>query len=854
MKIMVRFAMVILAASILNADQRRLDNPFETKEIFGSVGKSDVVSKGRGQRVEADYADFVNGDFSVVYTADTSAEKEVGFMTASYALPWDVGFDWQLVMSIKTDNNIEGNWTIQIVDEKGGRASTVRPAITATDWVIIKFKSADFNPGYKQFDFSRIASFQILAAMDKGSKLWFDDIHFIRNDGTILGVSDKHVDQMSRDESLNRSLRIRNAISKSELSISKTTLSTYFAKLYLDKDTDAVNNKLLEIFTSQEERNLRQYGLNQLWHLSLDSILNRFHYTFGQKSTVFRGRLKPQTEEALLNLIWHRNAQRNDIALAKQSTWWIVANESSDLVSKASALISSQIFLNEPAFRNTPYPDSGKGGGYGYWFHNTDNSAFFGPDGLGSYKDAKQYRASDHYYAYVDYFKEYFRQRAKRGFFIENGSPLYSRYTLMPIYDIYSMCEDKQLKEMAGKFLDLYWSVWAADQLTGIRGGARIRDLGPLGLQNNGDCTMAAFHLGGVGDGEQVGLSQLLSGYQLPKVVWSMALDRKGMGDFEFVSRVPGEEENTLPRPDGNERTIMCDTESRLVRYSWVTPNYVLGTRMDYPTAVHSYLSASGTRYGVTFTNLGDTAVFPWSIDIIEDGRWTLAKESGNYRTAQYKNVLILQQARATISISPQWFPQTSQLSVPVGVYVSPAIKGFTEKDGWIFIEQGAAYLAIRVIKGEFTADYRGGTDWYDFKATESPYANIDRDSYEWNRDKTIMRLKDIYSPVIIQAGSKKDYPTLDAFIEHIFAGQVRLLKTVVPGWYVLQYAPAAENGENIEFTFNMANSEIPKINGQYLNYKPAKLFDSPFIQSDYDSGIVKIAKDDYAYELNFNN
>ncbi len=853
MKIMVKFAILILAASILNADQKRLDNPFETKDIYGSVGRGDVVWKGRGLRIEPDYSDFVNGQFSVVYTADSNTEKEVGFMTAPYALAWDAGFDWQLVMMVKTNNKIPGTWALQIIDEKGGRATSEFPAVTQSEWTAVSFKASDFNPGYRQFDFSKIISFQMRAAMEKGSKLWFDDIHFLKSNGTIFGVSEKNVDQLSRDEAASQSLRINTAISKAELSTSRSSLNPYFAKLYLNREVDAVNNKLLEIFTSQQDRNIRQYGINQLWHLSLDSMLNRMYHTFGKNSSIFPGRLKPETEEALLNLIWTRNVDRNDISLAKQSSWWLAANESSDIITKASALLSSQIFINEPLFSSRPYPDRGTGGGYGYWFHNTEDAAFIGPEGLGKSKDANQYYASDHYYAYLEYFKEYFRQRSKKGFFIENGSPIYAKFTLMPIYDIYSMCEDRQLRELAGKFLDLYWAVWAQDQVSGIRGGAKIRDLGTAGTQNNSDYVMAAFHLGCGGDAEQVTLSQLLSGYRLPNVVWSIALDRKGLGDFAFVSRVPGEEENVLPRPAGNERTIMCDTESRLLRYSWVTPDYVLGCRMDYPTAVHSYLSASGTKYGVSFSNLAETAVFPWSIDINEGNRWTLAKESGNFRTAQHKNVLIFQQARAMISVSPEWFPQTSQLSAPIGIYISPSIKAFTEKDGWVFIEEGNTYLAIRVIKGEFTADYRGGTDWFDFKATESPYANTDKDSYDWNSDKTIMRLKDIYSPVILHTASKKEYPSLDAFIEHIFAGQVRLLKTVVPGWYILQYTPAAQNEENIKITFNMANSQIPEINGQYINYRPEKLFDSPFIQCDYNSGIIKISKDDYVYELNFN-
>lgn len=853
MKVIASFVLLISIVSFAESEPRLFDNPFETKEIFGSAGKGDVVWQGRGQRVYNDYSNFVSGDFSIVYLADTLSEREVGFMMPSYGTPWNVGFDWHLTMMIKTNGAVAKNWLFKITDERGGRATAVKPAVTETDWTLFKISAADFTPAYKQFDFSKIIAFQMQVALEKGGRIWFDGIKFLKNDGSIVGISDKSISQMMDEELLTRNIRVKNALLRAENSTSKTTLNPFYAKLYLNKDVDIVNARLLEIFTAKDEKLIRQYGLNQLWHLSLDSILNRMYYDFGVKSKVMPGRLKPETEDALLALLWKRNAERSDISLAKQSTWWLVANESSDLISKTSALISSQIFLAEPRYKDAAYPDSGTGGGYGYWFHNTDNLDFQGPKGNGKYKDWKKYSVTEHYYAYLDYFKNYFTERAKKGFFVENGSPLYAKYALAPIYDIYSLCEDEQLKKIAGKFLDMYWAVWAQDHAAGTRGGARIRDLGNPEFAAGSDYIMAGFHLGCGGDAEQVTISQIFSGYRLPEVLWSIALDRQSMGEFAFVSRVPGEEENILPRPEGCERTILCDTESRLLRYSWVTPDYVLGCRMDYPTAVHSYISSSGTKYGMSFTALSDISVFPWAIDVVDDSQWSLSKESGNFRCGQYRNVMIVQQARALASVSPEWFPQTTRHSLNMGVYVNPAIAPVVEKDGWIFMQQAGAYLALRVIKGEFTSDCRGDTAWFDFKATESPFANIDKDSYTWDKQKNIIRLKDIYSPVIFEAGRKTQYPTLDAFIEHILAGQVRLLKTVVPGWYILQYTSEGVNSEKIDFEFNMANSQVPSINGVYVNYKPEKLFDSPYLQSAYNSGVVKIAKDDYVYELDFN-
>jgi hypothetical protein len=846
------YMIVFMLFTKVYAEQKRFDNPFEAKDMFGSVGKNDVVWNARGERIEIDFSDSVRGDFSVFYTADSFIPKEVGFMTMPGEEAWDVGFEWTLVMNVKSDNQTAGSWPVKLIDDKGTYALSEMTAATGSEWRKVEFAQTQFSSGFERFNMSKIKAVQILISTGKDKKVWFDDIYFKKNDATIVGVSEKTIDRYVSQDKNTRDQRILNALNAASASSSRNKLNPYFADLYLNRDNDLVNKKLLEIFTSKDPTVKRRYGIDQLWHLSLDSLLIRMYHTFGLKSDIFPGRLKRDTEEALLEVIWERNVDRNDIAIARQSSRHIVANESSDLTAKTAALLSSEIFMNEAYFRDRIYPDHGSGGGYGYWFHQS-KSLSQGPHGEGEFKDSKEYKAVDHYYAYLDYFIDFFRERAKRGLFIEHGSTLYAQYLLMPIYDIYSMCGDKKVSEMAGKFLDVYWAVWAQDQITGTRGGARIRDAADVSLSSDSDYTMANFFMGSTGEARGATLSQILSGYHWPQAVWSLALDKKGMGDFEFISRLPGEEENSLPRPKGTERTLMCDTESRFVKYSWITPDHIVGCRMDYPTAVHSYVSASGTKYGVMFASLPGMAVFPWSLEISDESNWTLASESGNFRCVQDKGVMIIQQARNICTVSPQWFPQKNSLAMPIGIYINPAVDQVVEEDGWIFIGEGQSYAAVRVVMGQFRADHRGANDWLDSRASDTPYANIDKDSYKWDRNRSIIRLNDIYSPIIIDTGSKKDFPTIESYIAYVLDGQVALLKTVVPGWYILNYKTADKISEAVEFEFNAANSQVPAVNGKQIDYKPAKLFDSPFIESDYDSGVIRIHKDEYEMTLDFN-
>ena len=55
------------------------------------------------------------------------------------------------------------------------------------------------------------------------------------------------------------------------------------------------------------------------------------------------------------------------------------------------------------------------------------------------------------------------------------------------------------------------------------------------------------------------------------------------------------------------------------------------------------------------------------------------------------------------------------------------------------------------------------------------------------------------------------------------------------------------------EFTFYANHSKSPEINGSTVNYAPAKVYDGPFLQSDWNSGVVKISKGTRALVLNFN-
>jgi hypothetical protein len=196
-------------------------------------------------------------------------------------------------------------------------------------------------------------------------------------------------------------------------------------------------------------------------------------------------------------------------------------------------------------------------------------------------------------------------------------------------------------------FMDLIWAQWAQDQLLTCSGGAgtRMRHYGYAPMSD-----LAIFLLGGPGSGSS-GYFQLLSDYQWPRAVWEMMLDRRGKGEYAYLSRKPNEEQDVWPRPAGTEFSMVIRPDSRLARSSWITPDYVLGVRMDHPAAMYCHLS--GSTQGMIFATTPDAFI---------------RFHAGYHRAVQDRGVVVLQQKENWLSRHPEWFPGWTASPGPVSV------------------------------------------------------------------------------------------------------------------------------------------------------------------------------------------
>ncbi len=100
-----------------------------------------------------------------------------------------------------------------------------------------------------------------------------------------------------------------------------------FADLWLGRELDRTNAALLDLFTTEDPVVQQKYRLNDAWCLAINQQFYHMYYAFGTKGSIAPGRLYPETERALLELLWERMKYKDDISLARKSTWWMAGSD-----------------------------------------------------------------------------------------------------------------------------------------------------------------------------------------------------------------------------------------------------------------------------------------------------------------------------------------------------------------------------------------------------------------------------------------------------------------------------------------------------------------------------------------------
>lgn len=791
--------------AIAQAAEKRVDNPVDAWTIASAGSAGQAVESSFNRRPELlDTTDVQHGDFSLTFTvADPAEQGAWGFSPGPFLGPWALDQEFSLHLWMKAvAPQAPKQWTLAVYDAAGGRAVAKLPGMAADgQWrkftVPLGTMKADVPP-----DFAAVRAIQVEAELPTDARLWLDDVYFEKGD-TELGVTDKTITQYMAEAAATRQKRVETALPAGHWAPGQGQA----AALWAGRDIEKTNEQLIQWF--QKEMSKETIS----WSLHDTSALNMLYFGFSSKGRLKPGRLTPACEKALLQWYWEHCELKNDIATARHSTWWVTGSENHDINFKVANLLSSQIFMHEPDYAKRVYPDLGRMLGYGYAAGFVPNSSLKGAPMLGSgnYKDGKEYTAEDHYRAWVEFWKQWFAERARHGFFIEHNATNYMKYTNKFLHDIYAWCEDDELRRQCRMFMDLVWAQWAQDQLLTCSGGAgtRMRHYGYAPMSD-----LAIFMLGGPGSGSS-GYFQLFSDYQWPRAVWEMMLDRRGKGEYAYLSRKPNEEQDVWPRPAGTEFSMLIRPDSRLARYSWVTPDYVLGARMDHPAAMYCHLSRS--TQGMIFATTPDAFI---------------RFHAGYYRAVQNRGVTVLQQKKNWLSRHPEWFPGWTASPGPVSVEFGKGLERIVEKDGWVFVEEGDAFAALRIVSPKpVEKDKPLPRDQEGF-ALFTPA----EDAYTWSEDRRTITSKEDLAPLIIEASRRERHPTLEAFQKDVLDKSLALRHII--GGYFLTCKGCGKDAK--EIYFNCSNNEYPMLDGEHISYD-CPTFDSPWLEGEHGSGVVTL-------------
>ena len=863
---------ILLLPVLCFAGEAPLDFRDEEIRLFGVSDAKRNIDAELGKRLEVHYyfnkgdrfktpgfdvdlSDKVCGDFSVSYTpALGNHAARFGFMTQLWGNYFKLNETYDLTFYMKvSDAASPDSWRVLLLDSSNRVATTtLKGAKTGNEWkqFTIPLKTLE-KPSDFEMNAIKLVQFEA-GPFSEDAVIKFDRIGFTGDD-QFFGITDKSIRQRMSESEVTKAIRIKTAMENSARK-APFPLMRGFALMYLNEDLEKATQLVLE--------GLEAASKAHHWDLFENPMMCRMYYYFSNRAGKFKGRMSKKAERRLLEVLWERTVVKNDIHWARQSTWVLDGSENHDLSAKAACLVSSRIFMDEPDYKDRIYPDYGFGGGYyyghaGYHGENSEAIRVQVSGGRANLKDGSEYKAKDHYEAWVAFFKEYVRERAKHGFFVENFSAGYSKHSWNMLELANSFGGDEALSRLLNDFADLYWAAWVQAAPGGILGGPKTRHHGSTGgYDSNTD--MIHFKLGGPGLAGVWGYWNELSSYTLPKVVWMMALDREGMGKFVYQSRGIGEEINKLPRPAGTERSLVIEPNSRFLKYVYVTPLYTIGTQMDHPLAVHSHLSVAGRWHGMTLAQDAETRIVPVGVTIDPKNPEKTGKIQMEvmYKNAQWKNTLIIQRSRNFTVLNPDWFPPNTKPADNQGIYIGTAWDHVEEDGGWVFLKKGDAYAAVRPVlrDAEFeikkTAALPPEGRNYMQRPYDDPTVKLDETCYLWSEDKSIILLKDPFTPVIIQSGDKEQFGTFDGFKQKLKKARLELYKTVVPEYDELVFTPPVEGA--LEMVFNAGSPAIPRISGKYINYEYPMTFDSPYLKSVYGSGKIKIEYGGEQLHLNF--
>jgi hypothetical protein len=541
----------------------------------------------------------------------------------------------------------------------------------------------------------------------------------------------------------------------------------------------------------------------------------RVYHLFNDRSPSFPSRLEAETQQRIETLLWNYACAKSTVARAQpQYVWLIQGSENHDMMDLGNVLLCVQVAARHGEYRNWRLPDG--------------------------------HTPAEHVTAWTAYFRLYCEERLKHGLNIEIASPTYGKYFVPEWVNIFDFAEDDGLRAKAEVMLHAIWADWSIEQLDGVRGGAKSRCyqgkysrsgasdswrmMGEL-LLGDGDWANAGRYAHPI-----MGFGFILSTsrYRLPTLITDLAHDPQGRGEYVYISRRPGRmtAPEAFPSLGGHPCWYFMDAEdSRLVRYTWCTPDHVMGcflvdpllgesTRVtagavDEAQGQYAAISGQNRWQGIVFATGTDARIFPQCFGRPDKHREGVSVTEIQQVAVQHENVMIVQANRADTR------------NTAMRVYFAPGMRDrLVEESGWRFIEEGDSYAAVRIVSRE------DGTAVCDAS---------------WD-GATFLRAADLFAPVVFVTGRRAHHDSLDAFQQYVLGHTHEVHEGV------LRYRFKDHAGQDVELALYVNEQRLPEVNGTPIDLAPKRAYDSPFLASDFGSGAVTVKHKGHSLTLDVNS
>lgn len=510
----------------------------------------------------------------------------------------------------------------------------------------------------------------------------------------------------------------------------------------------------------------------------------RLYGLLNDRTGTIRGLLTPAAQANWERGMWVVAKANSKLVEGRRGVWDMEGSENHHLSSKTSDLLAAQFLRHLPAFAQEKYDDGST--------------------------PAEQYEARR------VYFLKWFDERAKRGQFVEAGSPSYQADSINALFNLRDFAEDELLRRKAEMYLDLTYAVIAEETLCTTRGGPKSRV--KVGHEYDGGMSDRGYDVLFDAPGRTYtplgDTTRSTSSYYPPPVVEKLAKDTAGRGTYTFATRWPGPVAEGKGKRSGDPDGVLWRTlepEHSVLRKGFATPSYVLGSAA-LDTAWIDDASMGYRWQGVVFD--GDPlARIGFEVAPASRRNW---HGFNPFYSVQDRNVLITQ----------RWVPvppnDAAALPAFLRVYFSPTLDEVQEQGGWIFVRDGSAFAALKVVAG----GYAWTPAW---KHADE----VDENS------KAFITLKDEHSPVILVAAQAADYGNDFAAFQA-----------------AVQSQPIHQADGGVRFaTIGFYGPSRPgEVNGRPVDLAPARGYDSAFIRSAWNSGVIYVHKGNDTLVLDFSD